>query len=49
MEGALFTAYKCTQQGVYGQGSTKKVVLTKMTMMDNMAGFGYAAAIPGDV
>jgi len=33
---------------MFGKGDAKRTILKEMTMMDNMAGFGYAGGIKNE-
>lgn len=37
---SYFTAYKCYYSGFFAYGPGKKIVVSRMTMIDNIAGFG---------
>jgi hypothetical protein len=43
-----FAAYKCQQMGAIGFTNSDKVYFTRMTMIDNLLGFGVNA-VPGTV
>lgn len=44
MQGSHFTAWKCHNQGAYAFSQTKAVVMSDMTMIDNVKGFGATIA-----
>jgi len=44
MQGSYFTAWKCHNQGAYAFSQTKAVVMSHMTMIDNVKGFGATIA-----